>query len=151
MKRDKYYCSNCTRIGDMEELLDPNCFNCGSTDIQFINYQAVKKAAQTWVGRFNAISRNLIDNDFNNDPDNWIKLTCEDDYKYFPMWRTMWTLHSSDANWIRENLDLVEHLGIVVFEHYEDNEIYIGINGAGYDFYENHWIPLYLEIGFEWH
>ena len=26
-----------------------------------------------------------------------------------------------------------------------------GIDGAGYDFYEDHWIPLYKERGIQWH
>lgn len=29
--------------------------------------------------------------------------------------------------------------------------IYIGIDGAGYDFYESHWIPLYTVRGLEYH
>lgn len=27
----------------------------------------------------------------------------------------------------------------------------IGIDGAGYDFYEAHWIPLYEARGLHWH
>jgi hypothetical protein len=39
--------------------------------------------------------------------------------------------------------------GISAFEI--DEEVVLGINGAGYDFYEHHWIPLYEALGYAWH
>jgi hypothetical protein len=39
--------------------------------------------------------------------------------------------------------------GISAFEI--DGELVLGINGAGYDFYEQHWTPLYNALGYEWH
>ena len=32
-----------------------------------------------------------------------------------------------------------------------DYGLFIGIDGAGYDFYEKHWTPLYDAFGFKWH
>lgn len=32
-----------------------------------------------------------------------------------------------------------------------DGRLLLGINGAGYDFYESHWVPLYLALGYQWH
>jgi len=32
-----------------------------------------------------------------------------------------------------------------------DGELLLGIDGAGYDFHEDHWIPLYLALGYGWH
>src|SRR4029434_10497156 len=32
-----------------------------------------------------------------------------------------------------------------------DGELVLGINGASYDFYEHHWIPLYEALGYSWH
>ena len=32
-----------------------------------------------------------------------------------------------------------------------DDELVLGINGAGYDFYTNHWAKLYDALGFQWH
>jgi hypothetical protein len=43
----------------------------------------------------------------------------------------------------------VGETGISAFEI--DGELVLGVNGAGYDFYENHWIPLYLALGYQWH
>lgn len=33
----------------------------------------------------------------------------------------------------------------------EDYEYIFGIDGAGYDFYESHWCPLYKARGLHWH
>ena len=32
-----------------------------------------------------------------------------------------------------------------------DGHLLLGINGAGYDFYERHWMTLYRALGYEWH
>jgi hypothetical protein len=43
----------------------------------------------------------------------------------------------------------VGNTGIFAFDI--DGEIVLGIHGAGYDFYEHHWIPLYEALGYAWH
>jgi hypothetical protein len=43
----------------------------------------------------------------------------------------------------------VGNTGIFAFDI--DGEFVLGINGAGYDFYEHHWIPLYEALGYSWH
>jgi hypothetical protein len=70
---------------------------------------------------------------------------------YLPMWGTMWTFEESlDEIWAEENIDIMYQCGFRVYEH-EDLGIVIGIDGAGYDFYESHWIPLYKARGLRWH
>ena len=32
-----------------------------------------------------------------------------------------------------------------------DGGLYLGLDGAGYSFYSDHWIPLYLAMGYSWH
>ena len=71
---------------------------------------------------------------------------------FFPMWGTMWSFESSiDSDWCLENLSKICSCGFRVYEDNIDGEIYIGIDGAGYDFYEAHWIPLYKARGLHWH
>jgi hypothetical protein len=43
----------------------------------------------------------------------------------------------------------VGQTGISAFDI--DGQLVLGINGAGYDFYEHHWIPLYEALGYGWH
>ena len=73
----------------------------------------------------------------------------EDDY--FPMWGTMWQFSDFCDNWWLENhLNEMADCG---FRIYESDEFgyFFGIDGAGYDFYEAHWIPLYNKRGLQWH
>lgn len=39
------------------------------------------------------------------------------------------------------------------FRIFESGEFgyWFGIDGAGYDFYKSHWIPLYKKRGLKWH
>ena len=70
-----------------------------------------------------------------------------------PMWGTMWTFgDSSDDWWLEEGdgIKLMSECGFRVYES-EDFGFIFGIDGAGYDFYESHWIPLYKARGLRWH
>lgn len=72
---------------------------------------------------------------------------------FFPMWGTMWTFDNSlDESWAgsEEGLRAMADCGFRVYEQ-EDLGIVFGIDGAGYDFYEAHWIPLYNARGLRWH
>lgn len=76
----------------------------------------------------------------------------ENDYRdgWLPMWGWLWTVDSFTEKWIYNNLEKMADLGFRIYED-EDAEIFIGIDGAGYDFYEEHWIPLYDAMGLQWH
>jgi hypothetical protein len=68
-----------------------------------------------------------------------------------PMWGTMWTFDESlDDDWVRGNLEIMRECGFWVYES-DELGILFGINGAGYDFYKSHWIPLYKARGLQWH
>lgn len=68
------------------------------------------------------------------------------------MWATMFSpLNGLDSSWIEENLHLVSSLGFRIYEDQETGDIYLGIDGMGYSFYEAHWIPLYKARGLKWH
>lgn len=69
---------------------------------------------------------------------------------WLPMWGWLWTVDSCTEQWIRSNLEKMADLGFRIYED-EEGDIYIGIDGAGYDFYENHWMPLYDAMGLMWH
>lgn len=81
---------------------------------------------------------------------------CEDEFEVqhddaLPMWGTMWAFKDNcDKEWLCENLQKVADCGFRIFES-EDYEYLIGIDGAGYDFYEAHFCPLYKARGLHWH
>lgn len=71
---------------------------------------------------------------------------------WLPMWGYLWTFGESiDEEWARENPEEVIKCGFRMFEDMETGEIYLGIDGAGYNFYTHHWIPLYRARGLQWH
>lgn len=70
-----------------------------------------------------------------------------------PMWGTMWSFGDSCDDWWLEERDGLQKMADCGFRIYkqEDWGYIFGIDGAGYDFYESHWIPLYKARGLHWH
>jgi hypothetical protein len=70
-----------------------------------------------------------------------------------PMWGTMWSFGDSCDNYWLENADGVKVMSDCGFRIYRHEEWghFFGIDGAGYDFYGEHWIPLYRMRGLQWH
>lgn len=76
------------------------------------------------------------------------------EYDYgLPMWGTMWSFDNSiDDYWLAEKdgIEVMSECGFRIF-YSDDYGYFFGIDGAGYDFYESHWIPLYKARGLRWH
>ena len=72
-----------------------------------------------------------------------------DYYSEVPMWGTVF-VPNWDQDWLRDNAEEVSRLGFIVYET-DEIGVYVGINGAGYDFYDAHWLPLYDLRGLQWH
>ena len=72
---------------------------------------------------------------------------------YLPMWGTMWSFGDSCDDWWLEEDNGIELMSQCGFRIYESEEFgyFFGIDGAGYDFYAEHWIPLYKARGLQWH
>lgn len=74
-------------------------------------------------------------------------------HENLPMWGTMWTFDDGCDNWWleeRKGLQAMADCGFRIYES-EDFGYIFGIDGAGYDFYEAHWVPLYRARGLRWH
>ena len=72
---------------------------------------------------------------------------------YLPMWGTMWSFgDTADEYWLEKlgGLQIMADCGFRIYEQ-EDLGYVFGIDGAGYDFYSEHWIPLYKARGLHWH
>lgn len=70
-----------------------------------------------------------------------------------PMWGTMWSFSdSADDYWLSDGngIRIMSQCGFRIYEH-EEYGYFFGIDGAGYDFYEAHWVPLYKARGLKWH
>jgi hypothetical protein len=82
-----------------------------------------------------------------------IEVEEESEYRDYglPMWGTLWTFGSTwDETWAKDNLELMFDCGFRIYES-DELGIFFGIDGAGYDFMSNHWIPLYKARGLKWH
>ena len=75
-----------------------------------------------------------------------------EDYDGLPMWGTLWQFGDSADDWWleEEGIRIMSECGFRVYEH-DEWGYFFGIDGAGYDFYEAHWIPLYKARGLKWH
>ncbi len=70
-----------------------------------------------------------------------------------PMWGTMWSFGDScDNYWLEEDdgIRIMSECGFRIYVH-DEFGYFFGIDGAGYDFYEDHWVPLYRARGLKWH
>lgn len=68
-----------------------------------------------------------------------------------PSWGTMWSFQNSlDREWALENIPKMEEIGFTVFVC-DELPVIFGIDGGGYDFFEKHWVPLYMARGLWWH
>jgi hypothetical protein len=98
-------------------------------------------------------------------PTEWVKIVAQQTGAEFYgiMWGTMFLVNDPvDKRRIQVLLQPVaeeedelygsEEVGTTgIFAFAIDEEVVLGINGAGYDFYEHHWIPLYEALGYAWH
>ncbi len=68
--------------------------------------------------------------------------------EHYPMWSTIFEAKESFiSEKIMENVDKLYELGIGVIAPTDYNEACLFIAGAGYDFYDAHWIPLFIHWG----
>ena len=70
-----------------------------------------------------------------------------------PMWGWMWAFGDSiDEEWLDrdDNLRVMADCGFRIYKQGDIGYLF-GIDGAGYDFYSEHWIPLYKARGLHWH
>ena len=69
-----------------------------------------------------------------------------------PMWEVMWTFGDGlDDDWLEHGgIEALSECGYRVYD-IEDLGYCFGIDGAGYDFYKEHHIPLYKRRGLCWH
>lgn len=66
-------------------------------------------------------------------------------------WGEMWTFKNhTDETWASKNPDAFERAGISLFD-VEKVGLVFGVDGGGYSFLEDHFLPLYIERGLRWH
>ena len=119
-------------------------------------FYTIREAATEWVYGFNAVPTAVVEKLMRLDPDDVREITPgerDEDANYLPRWGTMWSFgDSADDYWLEEEdgLELMAECGFRIYEQ-EDFGYLFGIDGAGYSFMDEHWIPLYKARGLRWH
>lgn len=124
-------------------------------------YETKREAARAWVKGFNAIPMSVIEKLWKaSDYCDFAEITPHDEDEefddVFPMWGTMWTFGEPideewlDGEYLGSHLKEMAQCGFRIYESEDFGHVF-GIDGAGYDFYEEHWIPLYDARGLKWH
>lgn len=70
-----------------------------------------------------------------------------------PIWGWLWSFgNSADDYWLTEmdGIRLMSECGFRIYEH-DEWGYFFGIDGAGYSFLDEHWVPLYQARGLQWH
>lgn len=75
-----------------------------------------------------------------------------DVYEDWPSWGSVFRIKDSNMKSQIKNLakDVAEIGFLVLYDKFQ-NELYLGIDGGGFDFYTDLWIPLYDVLGLKWH
>lgn len=80
-----------------------------------------------------------------NEYENWKYEKME--YNNLPMWGWLWIadnlIHETDIKKLSE-------IGFRIYES-EDFNYLIGIDGAGFSFYDHYWLPMYNALNLQWH
>ena len=167
---------NAIPISVIEKLVDNGNFD----EVNEITPPCLYDRVNIFADEWNGMSGEIIETRYDDEDDLYmIKLDSPDDEgrqevivssdcfeverdSYFPMWGTMWAFGEQiDNDWLnpeyrqevfggKNNLQKMADCGFRIYEQ-EDYGYIFGIDGAGYDFYEQHWIPLYRARGLHWH
>ena len=111
----------------------------------------IEQACKKWIDRdFSNIPALLIKKAYTSSELELLTSSCPV-HDWPSEWGTLYHPESFfDSEWIKDNLDTVEELGFVVYQA-DETGILLAINGGGYCFYQEHWIPLYKARGLQWH
>jgi len=115
------------------------------------------EACELWIQRdFSMIPTDLILRAYQDSLDE-IQILVDplneyDEIPIIPAWGWVFMpLDPIDQRWFEHNAqEVYEKTGVIVY-YAPDIGIYLGIDGAGYDFYECHWLPLYRLRELRWH
>ncbi len=122
-------------------------------------YETEEQAVRAWVSEMNAIPTSVIEK-LLDAGEEISEITPykdgEEPYAFLPVWGWMWTFGDGiDEEWatgeyLGPHIQEMADCGFRLYQS-EDFRLIFGIDGAGYDFYEAHWIPLYRARGLKWH
>ena len=64
----------------------------------------------------------------------------------YPIWNTLFEFDNWGDDFVRNNIEVLQAIGFVVIEPFNDFDWMLGFRGCGYSFYDAHWIPMYIDV-----
>lgn len=124
-------------------------------------YRTKEECTRCWLTEdWSKVHLDTIQNDeywfehwyFRAEADEWEDEDERFDYCDAPMWSTWFQPDDMcDMQWLDEHQEEVMELGFTCIYDRDGDLWGLGIDGAGFDFYEAFWVPLYELRGFKWH
>lgn len=113
----------------------------------------ILEATKRWLKDFSLIPTDLIVRAYKNNLEDIIIVAPKDeDTPLIPMYGYVFVPEDpTDKKWLEKNAEKIAKKCDVIIYYTDEIGYYIGIDGAGYDFYEAHWVPMYRLRGLEWH
>jgi len=66
---------------------------------------------------------------------------------FLPMWGTLWAVERIRP----EDFEALVKIGFRIYEVDDYDGFVLGIDAAGFSFYDHYWLPLYNYFGYKWH
>ena len=64
----------------------------------------------------------------------------------YPIWNTLFEFDNWGDDFVKNNIELLQAIGFVVIEPFNEFDWMLGFRGCGYSFYDAHWIPMYIDV-----
>ena len=64
----------------------------------------------------------------------------------YPIWNALFEFDNWGDDFVKDNIGLLQAIGFVVIEPFNEFDWMLGFRGCGYSFYDAHWIPMYIDV-----
>lgn len=108
-----------------------------------------RETERVFNSTFNCISLDVVEKYYDGLLFEYIKTpsNLDKDEEHYPMWNTVFEAKDECINnLISKHVDELNEIGLGVITGKDSMNSMLFVNGAGYDFYEAHWIPLFTQL-----
>ena len=71
---------------------------------------------------------------------------CSIENDNYPIWNALFEFDDWGDELVNSNVELLQAIGFVVIQPFNEFDWMLGFRGCGYSFYDAHWIPMYIDV-----